>query len=196
MCVCVCVCRLHTNERNSPAHWPWFMHSRLNALQRLRADSVDAAAATNTSIIMSPTSGAGQGEDPAARGRKNRDRERAKREAKRKAATAAAAAIGRSGEDPAFAGAVHKCRGRRRKGSRGWSGSSYDDLGHARITFLHIAFWPRWRRWRLARTDRSVKKPPAARSNITISRPWQPAQSRRSRPAVCFDPHTCRRKCI
>lgn len=55
---------------------------------------------------MSPTSGAGQGEDPATRGRKNRERERAKREAKRKAAAAAAAAaIGRSAEDPAFAGA-------------------------------------------------------------------------------------------
>eukprot|EP00752_Nemacystus_decipiens_P011408 g10132.t1 len=64
-------------------------------MQRLRANSMDAAAAANPSIITSPTSKAGEGEDPAARGRRNRDRERAKREAKRKAAAAAArAALG------------------------------------------------------------------------------------------------------
>lgn len=62
-------------------------------MQRLRANSMDAAAAANKSIIASPTSAAGEGEDPATRGRINRDKERAKRDAKRKAAAAAARAL-------------------------------------------------------------------------------------------------------
>ena len=74
---------------------PLLARTPANAMQRLRANSMDAAAAANKSIITSATSEAAEGEDPATRGRINRDKERAKRDAKRKAATAAArAALG------------------------------------------------------------------------------------------------------
>lgn len=79
-----------------------------DATQRLRANSMDAAAAANKSTITSSTSGAAQGEDPATRGRMNRDKERAKRDAKRKAASATARA--RLGRGPDSTGRAKKER--------------------------------------------------------------------------------------
>eukprot|EP00903_Cladosiphon_okamuranus_P009009 g8618.t1 len=59
---------------------------------RLRASSMDAAAAANKSIITSSMSEDCRRDNPAIRGRINRDKERAKREAKRKVTAEAARA--------------------------------------------------------------------------------------------------------